>query len=136
MLHDKRMQKIGRRLPQPARVAGLAGALFASLCCSGPLLLAAVGAVSIPVAGALATKLFYGYWPLFVGGGVTVALGALALAYRRGAVCAVELPDRRRQLVNAVLATLVVFAIAYLIWDFVIVEISGIIMGLWRSPIA
>lgn len=125
---------------RPARrtigAAGLVGAFVASLCCAGPLVLAALGVVSIPVAGALASKLFYGYWPAFVGGGISLSVASLAVHYRRGGVCTLDQAKRRRrEIVNAVGATVLAFAVAYLLWDFVIVEAIGIFMGLWQSPI-
>ena len=116
-------------------MAGAASALMASLCCAGPLLLAVLGILSVPVAGALADRLFYHYWWPFIVFGLTVTVGSAAYYYRAPRDCAF---DERKRIIrvrkNAILASLAVFAAVYVVFDFVIVEFLGMRMGLWTLP--
>lgn len=119
-----------------AGAAGIIGAFVASLCCAGPLLVASLGLLSIPTAGALSDRLFYGYWWAFVSGGLLVTGIALAAHFRSRGVCTLDAARRRRrEITSAALAALLVFVVSYLIWDYVIVEAIGIHMHLWRSPL-
>ncbi len=118
-------------------VAATLGAATASLCCAGPLVVAALGILSIPAAGTLSLRLFYGYWWAFVTGGILTAAAALVVYFRRRGVCTLdEVNRRRREITNAALATLTLFVAVYLVWDYVIVELLGIRMGLWQYPFA
>ena len=119
------------------RAAGAAGAFTASLCCAGPLLLAALGVLSIPAAGALGIALFYDYWWAFIVVGLSVTGAALTVHFRRRGVCTLaQARHRHNEIQTAALAALLVFVIVYLVWDFMIVEYLGIRIGLWPSPFA
>lgn len=132
----KRFARLFAVVPQGGRIGALAGAFVASLCCLGPVLVAALGIVSIPVAGALANRMFYTYWWAFVGVGLTVTVVALVPYLRGRGICSVDAALRRRaEIRNAVLATILVFAVTYLVWDFVVVEAIGIWMHIWKAPI-
>jgi len=110
--------------------------LVASLCCSGPLLVAALGIVSVPVAGALAARLFYSYWWAFVGSGMLLGALGLIIHFRRRGVCTLDQAARRRnEIVSAALAVLLAFALVYLVGDFVVIELLGIKMGVWGNPL-
>ncbi len=118
-----------------ARLAGALGAFVASLCCAGPLLLAALGVLSIPAAGALGLTLFYDYWWAFVAIGLAVAGAALTVYFRSRGICTLDhARRRRREIQSAALAAVLIFLGVYFIWDFVIVEYLGIRMGLWPNP--
>ncbi len=116
-------------------VAATIGAAVASLCCAGPLLIAVLGILSIPTAGALSLRLFYGYWWAFVSAGVLTAAVALVIYFRRRGVCTLhDVNRRRREIMSAALATLTLLVAVYLIWDYVIVEYLGVRLGLWQNP--
>lgn len=132
----KRFTALFAGVPAGGRVGALAGAFVASLCCLGPVLVAALGLVSIPVASALANRMFYTYWWAFVGLGLGIAVVALVPYLRGRGICSIDAAVRRRAEVrNAIFATVLVFAAAYLVWDFVVVEAIGIWMHLWKAPI-
>ncbi len=80
-------------------------------------------------------RLFYGYWWAFIAGGGLTAAAALVVYFRCRGVCTVDAAKRRRrEITSALLATLTLFVVVYLIWDYVIVEYLGVRMGLWHSP--
>ena len=99
------------------------------------MLLAILGVLSIPVAGALGERLFYRYWWAFSSIGLGVSAIALIHYFRSRGVCTLSEAKRQRTaIINAALVSLIVFVLVYLVWDFVIVEWIGIRMRLWHSP--
>jgi uncharacterized membrane protein len=52
--------------------------------------------------------------------------------YKKEKVCTIdELKKKRRKIINLVLLTLITAIVAYIIWLYVIVEIIGILLGIW-----
>lgn len=123
-------------LSQRARslLAGIVGAFIASICCAGPLILAAAGFMSVAAAGMLATNLFSAYWPAFVGGGLISSICIFGFSYRRDRCAVGEERGTRSERLAGAWRTVLVFVIAYLIWDVVIVEAAGVLSGAWPAP--
>ena len=108
-------------------------AFIGGLCCFTPVILVLFGLSSVTFAASLSNLLYFKYKWAFRG----VALLLLGIAlwwyfYKREKVCTIdELKKKRRKIINFILLTLIVAVLSYIIWLYVIVEIIGIVLGIW-----
>jgi amino acid transporter len=108
-------------------------AFIAGLCCFAPVVLVLFGISTVAFAASL-SDLLYGTYKWAFRGAALLFLG-LALfwyLYKKEKVCTIdELKKKRRKIINLVLLTLITAIVAYIIWLYVIVEIIGILLGIW-----
>ena len=110
-----------------------ASAFIGGLCCFTPVVLVLFGLSSVSFAASLADVLYGTYKWVFRG----VALLLLAIAlfwyfYKKEKICTIdELNKKRRRVINFILFSVISLVIAYIIWLYIIVEIIGILLGIW-----
>ena len=114
-----------------------ASAITASLCCLPSVIwVLFAGSSAIVAADQLSNDLYYS-WVRFALYGISfcmVALGLL-LYFRNQGVCTLDDAKReRRRVVNTSLAVFTATILFYMLWNFVILEIVGIAIGLpWED---
>ena len=114
-----------------------ASAVTASLCCLPSVVwVLFAGSSAIVAADQLSNDLYYS-WVRFALYGVSICMVSygLVLYFRNQGVCTLDDARReRRRVVNTSLAVFTSAVLAYLVWNFVILEIIGIAIGLpWEA---
>ena len=114
-----------------------ASAVTASLCCLPSVVwVLFAGSSAIVAADQLSNDLYYS-WVRFALYGVSICMVSygLVLYFRNQGVCTLDDARReRRRVVNTSLAVFTSAVLAYLVWNFVILEIIGIAIGLpWED---
>ena len=114
-----------------------ASAITASLCCLPSVIwVLFAGSSAIVAADQLSNDLYYS-WVRFALYGLSFCMVSygLVLYFRNQGVCALADARReRRRVVNTSLAVFPSAVLAYLVWNFVILEIIGIAIGLpWED---
>jgi hypothetical protein len=112
-------------------------AVTASLCCLPSVIwVLFAGSSAIVAADQLSNDLYYS-WVRFALYGLSFSMVSfgLVLYFRNQGVCTLDDAKReRRRVVNTSLAVFTAAVLAYLIWNFVILEIIGITIGLpWED---
>lgn len=112
-------------------------AITASLCCLPSVIwVLFAGSSAIVAADQLSTNLYYS-WVRFALYGVSFSMVSygLVLYFRNQGVCTLDDAKReRKRVVNTSLAVFTAAVLAYLIWNFVVLEIIGITIGLpWED---
>ncbi len=120
---DRRFLK--RSVPVAAFIGGL--------CCFTPVVVVLLGLGSVSYAASLTDLLYYEYAWAFRLAGLTFLLGAVGVhLYTNRGVCSVAAARRKRQaILNLVFTAVTVGAVAYIVWLYVIVEIVGLVLGIW-----
>ena len=114
-----------------------ASAITASLCCLPSVIwVLFAGSSAIVAADQLSNDLYYS-WVRFALYGLSFCMVSygLVLYFRNQGVCTLDDAMReRRRVVNTSLAVFTSAVLAYLVWNFVILEIIGIAIGLpWED---
>ena len=114
-----------------------ASAITASLCCLPSVIwVLFAGSSAIVAADQLSNDLYYS-WVRFALYGLSFCMVSygLVLYFRNQGVCTLDDARReRRRVVNTSLAVFTSSVLAYLVWNFVILEIIGIAIGLpWED---
>ena len=114
-----------------------ASAITASLCCLPSVIwVLFAGSSAIVAADQLSNDLYYS-WVRFALYGLSFCMVSygLVLYFRNQGVCILDDARReRRRVVNTSLAVFTSAVLAYLVWNFVILEIIGIAIGLpWED---
>jgi|TARA_B110000263_G_C15296962_1_gene506014 hypothetical protein len=112
-------------------------AITASLCCLPSVIwVLFAGSSAIVAADQLSTNLYYS-WVRFALYGVSFSMVSygLVLYFRNQGVCTLDDAKReRKRVVNTSLAVFTAAVLVYLIWNFVVLEIIGITIGLpWED---
>ena len=108
-------------------------AFIGGLCCFTPVVLVLLGLGSVAYAASLSDLLYGSYRWVFRG----VALFLLLLAlvwyfYKKENVCTIdEFKKKKRKIINFTLITLIVAIVIYIVWLYVVVEITGLFLGIW-----
>lgn len=115
----------------------LSSAVVASLCCLPSVVLVLFGLASVSTAAALSDRLYWG--PMrYVLYAVSLALVAagLVLYFRRRGICTLDAARRERNRIrNTTLLVLLGGSLTYLVWNYVILDLIGIAVGLpWQPP--
>lgn len=115
----------------------LSSAVVASLCCLPSVVLVLFGLASVSTAAALSDRLYWG--PMrYVLYAVSLALVAagLVLYFRRRGICTLDAARRERNRIrNTTLLVLLGGSLTYLVWNYVILDLIGIAVGLpWEPP--
>ena len=110
-----------------------AAAFLGGLCCFTPLVLALLGLSTIAYAASLSDLLYGSYRWIFRSFALFFLLAGLVYYfYKKEGVCSLdEIKKKRQKIINLTLITLIFGIIAYIIWLYVIVEIIGLIVGVW-----
>lgn len=108
-------------------------AFIGGLCCFTPVVVVLLGIGSVSYAVSLTDLLYYEYAWAFRLAGLTFLLSAFVVhLYVNEDVCSVNVAfRRRRQILNLLGVVLTAGAIAYVVWLYVIVEIVGLLLGIW-----
>lgn len=108
-------------------------AFIGGLCCFTPVAVVFLGIGSVSYAVSLTDLLYYEYAWAFRLAGLTFLLSAFVVhLYVNEEVCSVDAAvRRRRQILNLLGVVLTAGAIAYVVWLYVIVEIVGLLLGIW-----
>ena len=123
--------------PKPLAKLVAASAITASLCCLPSVIwVLFAGSSAIVAADQLSNDLYYS-WVRFALYGLSFCMVSygLVLYFRNQGVCTLDDARReRRRVVNTSLAVFTSAVLAYLVWNFVILEIIGIAIGLpWED---
>jgi len=110
-----------------------ASAFIAGLCCFTPVVLVLAGISTVAFAASLSDLLYGTYRWVFRGVAFLFLLGSLFwYFYKKEKVCTIgEFRKKRRKILNFTLIVIIVSVVAYIIWLYVIVEIIGILLGIW-----
>jgi predicted ferric reductase len=108
-------------------------AFIGGLCCFTPVVLVLLGLSTIAAAASLTDLLYYEYRWAFRAVALLFLLSALfTYFYFKENVCTLNLVKQNRtRIINLTLITIICSIIAYIIWLYVIVEIIGILLGIW-----
>ena len=108
-------------------------AFIGGLCCFAPVVVVLAGIGSVSYAVSLTDLLYYEYAWAFRLVGLAFLLGAgVVYLYTNEEVCSVDAAVRkRRKIVNLLGVALVAGTVAYVVWLYVIVEIMGLLLGIW-----
>jgi len=111
-------------------------AVLASMCCLPSVVLVMFGLASVSTAAALSDTLYWGpfrYW-LYLATALFLASG-LVRYFRADGICTLDDVKRERQkVINTSLLVITTTIVVYLIWNYVILEILGIWVGLpWEE---
>ncbi len=108
-------------------------AFIGGLCCFAPVVLVLLGLSTVSFAASLTDILYGTYKWAFRGAALLFLFAALFwYFYKEEKVCTIdEFKKKRREVTNFILLTLILGIIAYILWLYVIVEIIGLILGVW-----
>jgi hypothetical protein len=110
------------------------GAAFVGgLCCFTPVVLVLFGLSSVAFAGSLADTLYGGHKWVFRAIALLLLLASIAwYFYTKENVCTLDaLKRKKNKIINFTLLAVSIGILAYIIWLYVIVEIIGILLGIW-----
>ena len=108
-------------------------AFIAGLCCFTPIVLVLLGISTVSYAASLSDILYGQYKWVFRGIALLFLLSSLYwYFYKKEKICTIdEAKKKRKKIINLILVTLISGIIIYIIWLYVIVEIIGILLGIW-----
>ncbi len=113
------------------------GAVTASMCCLPSIVwVLFAGSSAIVAADQLSNDLYYGIARPIV---YTLAIGmvtaGLVIHFRSRGICTLDQAKKdRRRIINTALAVLTITFIVYFIWNFIILELVGLYLGLpWED---
>ena len=125
---------MGQKIKDLAKISGIP-IIFASLCCLTPLVLVLLGVSTVAFGASLADNLYGNYRWAFRGLGVLALAASLFIYFRSKGICTLDQAKRRRKFIlNTILLSLIVFVIGYIIFLYVVVEIVGVMVGVWDNP--
>ena len=114
----------------------LGSALLASMCCFPSVLLVGIGLMTVSAGDALSNNLYFGpaRWILY---GLTVmTLGwGLYRHFQAQGICTLDQAKRERnRIVNTALLVFISAFSIYFVWNYIILELAGIAVGLpWED---
>lgn len=110
-----------------------AAAFIGGLCCFTPVVLVLFGISTASFAASLSDTLYGKYRWAFRGAALLFLLAALSwYFYKKEKICTIgDFRKKRRTIINFALAAIILGVFAYIIWLYVVVEIAGIILGIW-----
>lgn len=105
----------------------------ASMCCLSPVILVLFGLGTAAVGGSLADTLYGEYKWGFRSLGLLLLLVSIVLFYRKKGVCTLDQAKKKRnEILNTVVASLIVGTAGYMFFLYVVVHYIGVWMGLWE----
>lgn len=115
--------------------------IVASLCCLPSVIMVMFGLSTVSTAAALSDTLYWGkdgYWwfrpAVFILAGAFVTIGLISYFKKQGVCTLDDVRRERRKVINVSILSFSLAIIGYLIFNFVILEIVGIAVGLpWED---
>jgi hypothetical protein len=114
------------------KVIGL-GALTASMCCFPSIIwVLFAGSSAIVAADQLSNDLYFGIArPILYLFALGMVVAGLVMHFRSRGVCTIDQAKKeRRRIVNTTLAVLTATFIIYFLWNYIVLELIGILLGL------
>lgn len=114
------------------KVIGL-GALTASMCCLPSVVwVLFAGSSAIVAADQLSNDLYFGIArPILYLISLGMVIAGLVIHFRSRGICSLDEAKRERQrIINTTLAVLTVTFLLYFVWNYIILEIIGIALGM------
>ena len=111
-------------------------ALLASMCCFPSVLLVGLGLMTVSAGDALSNNLYFGPARWFLYGLTVVILGwGLYRHFQNQGICTLDQAKReRKKIVNMVIIVFTSTFAIYFVWNFIILELAGIAVGLpWEE---
>ena len=112
-------------------------AVVASLCCLPSVVLVLFGLASVSTAAALSDRLYWGPTRyVLYGVSLALAVAGLVLYFRRQGICTLDAARRERNRIrNTALLVLLGGVLTYLVWNYLLLDLLGIAVGLpWKLP--
>ncbi len=109
------------------------GALTASMCCLPSVIwVLFAGSSAIVAADQLSNDLYYGIArPIVYAIAIAMVGSGLVIYFRSRGVCTIDQVKKdRRRIINTTLAVLTATFVIYFIWNYIILELIGIYLGL------
>ena len=115
--------------------------ILASMCCLPSVIMVMFGLSSVTTAAALSDTLYWGtdgYWwfrpTLLTASAIMVIVGLISYFRKQGVCTFDDVKKDKRRVVNVSLLVLTIAFVSYLIFNYVILEILGIAVGLpWED---
>ena len=111
-------------------------AILASMCCLPSVVMVMFGLASVSSAAALSNKLYWGpfRWWLYLATLIFLGYG-LFRYFRADGICTLnDVKRERKKVINTSLLVLISAYVLYLIWNYLILELLGIAVGLpWEE---
>ena len=114
----------------------LSSAVLASMCCFPSVLLVGLGLMTVSAGDALSNDLYFGpaRWILY---GLTIVFLGFGLYrhFTNQGICTLDQAKReRKRIVNTAILVLFSSYAVYLIWNYIVLELAGIAVGLpWED---
>lgn len=115
--------------------------ILASMCCLPSVIMVMFGLSSVTTAAALSDTLYWGtdgYWwfrpTLLIASAIMVIVGLISYFRKQGVCTFDDVKKDKRRVVNVSLLVLTIAFVSYMIFNYVILEILGIAVGLpWED---
>ncbi len=115
--------------------------ILASMCCLPSVIMVMFGLSSVTTAAALSETLYWGtdgYWwfrpTLLTASAIMVIVGLISYFRKQGVCTFDDVKKDKRRVVNVSLLVLTIAFVSYMIFNYVILEILGIAVGLpWED---
>ena len=111
-------------------------AIIASMCCVPSVVLVMFGLASVSTAAALSNDLYYGQfrWWLYLATAIFLSYG-LSRHFNAAGICTIDDIKRERQkVINTTLLVVILTIIIFIFWNYIILELIGIAVGLpWED---
>lgn len=114
------------------RITGIP-VVVASLCCLAPVILVLFGLSTVAFAASLA-DVFYGQykWAFRSVGLVLLGISFGIYLRRQKGICTInDVKKRRNEIINMAFLVLGAGVLGYIFWLYVVVEIFGLLLGIW-----
>ncbi len=122
---------------KPLAAIATASALTASMCCLPSVIwVLFAGSSAIVAANELSNDLYYSWVrPALYAVSLCMLIIGLVIYFRNRGICDIDdLRRERRRVVNTSLALFAVTVLGYLVWNYVVLEVVGIALGLpWEE---
>ena len=109
--------------------------VFATLCCLTPVILVLLGLSTVVFAASLSDFLYGQHkWAFRIVGLILLAI-SLLIYFRSKGICTIDEAKRQKnKIINVVLISVIAAIIGYIFFLYVVVEIAGILLGIWENP--
>tara|TARA_B100001996_G_scaffold183198_1_gene140027 strand:+ start:171 stop:572 length:402 start_codon:yes stop_codon:yes gene_type:complete len=111
-------------------------AFIASMCCFPSVLLAGLGLMTISAADALSNNLYFGptRWILYAVTFLFLSYGLYSYFKTQGICTLNDAKRERKRIFNTTIVVFIGSLLIYLIWNYLILELAGIYVGLpWED---
>ena len=111
-------------------------AIIASMCCLPSVVMVMFGLASVSTAAALSDDLYFGQfrWWLYLATAIFLFYG-LYRHFNADGICTIDDVKRERQkVINTTLLVVILTIIIFIVWNYIILELIGIAVGLpWED---